>query len=349
MSWTKLDDTILTNPKMLEAEELCPLAAPLLWFKALIYTNQQSLDGFVPTRMVARLLDGHKLTPKAAQALKTVGLWDEVEGGIQFHNFAKHNLTKGQREEKAQKNREDQQRYRDRNKSADTVRPYAGTNEDDRKASPEEPISASRAAAHADARPQTHPNPSQPNPSQCVAPPAPAARTPVGPESAAILAELQKHPALASVADAERADILAGRTLGKPAAWVTQAIADAAADLGGGRGGLTEEATFRKVRTFVDHARAPKPEAPKPGETLTPDQVQAIQARRGVQQGSAGPALDGNAMVAAILANPGVPLDSLFPGQGGGKACVPAGDLSHPSGAVANAHQGATAGQGGGR
>lgn len=306
MSWTKLDDTILTNPKMLEAEELCPLAAPLLWFKALIYTNQQGLDGFVPARMVARLLDGHKLTQKAAQALKTVGLWDEVEGGVQFHNFAKHNLTKGQREEKAQKNREDQQRYRDRNKSAEAVRPYAETNEGDRKASPEESVSASRAATHADARPQTQPNPTRPNPSQCVAPGAPAARTPVGPESAAILAELQKHPALALVADVERADILAGRTLGKPAAWVAQAIADAAADLGGGRGGLTEEATFRKVRTFVDHARAPKPEAPKPGETLTPEQDRAIRAKRGVQQGSAGPAGDGNALIDAMLRERGL-------------------------------------------
>ena len=132
MSWTKLDDTILTNPKMLEAEELCPLAAPLLWFKALIYTNQQGLDGFVPDRMIARLLDGHKSTAKAADALKTVGLWDRVEGGIQFHNFAKHNLTKGQREEKAQKNREDQQRYRDRNKSVDPVRPYAADDKGDR-------------------------------------------------------------------------------------------------------------------------------------------------------------------------------------------------------------------------
>ena len=213
----------------------------------------------------------------------------------------------------------------------DPVRPYAADDKGDRKASPEEPVSASRAATHADARPQTQPNPSQPNPSQCVAPAAPSTRTPVGPESAAVLAELQKHPALASVADVERADILAGRTLGKPAAWVAQAIADAAADLGGGRGGLTEEATFRKVRTFVDHAKAPKPEAPKPGEDLTPEQDRAIRAKRGVQQGSAGPAGDGNALVDAMLANGGVLPGAALPGQEHAKNATPPAVRGTPS------------------
>lgn len=289
MSWTKLDDTILTNPKMLEAEELCPLAAPLLWFKALIYTNQQGLDGFVPDRMIARLLDGHKSTAKAADALKTVGLWDRVEGGIQFHNFAKHNLTKWQREEKAQKNREDQQRYRDRNKSADTVRPYAGDDKDERKDSPEEPVSASRAATHADARPQTRPVPTQPNPSRAA---DAAARPLADPMAARILAGLEIHPSLSPIETVRHAETLAGRAMAKGSKpeWVSAAIADlardaqAAADSGTH---WTSEHMAKMAAKYVDNARAPKADAPAHGDPTRPDPVK--QHRNGVQQGSAGP------------------------------------------------------------
>ena len=62
------------------------------------------------------------------------------------------------------------------------------------------------------------------------------------------------------------------------------------------------ELMARTAAKYVDNAKAPRPEAPKPGDELTPEQVRAMQAKRGVQQGSAGPAGDGNALIEAILA-----------------------------------------------
>lgn len=113
MGWTKIDDAILTNPKMLEAEDACPTLAPLLWFKALVYTNQHKLDGFVPEKMVSRLLGKHRAAKSAAEALVSAGLWHRVDGGFVFHNFEKHNASGQQREGIAKKNREKQQKFRD--------------------------------------------------------------------------------------------------------------------------------------------------------------------------------------------------------------------------------------------
>lgn len=90
-----------------------------------------------------------------------------------------------------------------------------------------------------------------------------AARAPLNPDSAAILAELQRHPALTVVADVDRSDILSGRMQGKKVEWVVTSIAEAAADVAGGSPGANEATVWRILRGYVDRARRPDvPPAP---------------------------------------------------------------------------------------
>lgn len=72
-----------------------------------------------------------------------------------------------------------------------------------------------------------------------------------------IAAELGRHPVFAPVAVGALA-MLRGRQLssGKKPEWIAMAIADCAADVGSL--GLTSEILMRKLRTYADHARAPR-------------------------------------------------------------------------------------------
>lgn len=111
MSYTRIDDGILTHPKMADAEEACPVFAWVLWTKALVYVNQHKLDGRVTKKIAARLV-GAANVDAAVAALVSTGLWDEDEDGYRFHDFTEHNATKDQRAEKARKNAEAQEAHR---------------------------------------------------------------------------------------------------------------------------------------------------------------------------------------------------------------------------------------------
>lgn len=116
MSWTKIDDGILTHPKMAEAEELCPVFAWVLWSKALVYVNQHKLNGRV-TRKIATRLVGAANVEQAIYALVESALWDEDEDGWLFHDFHEHSATKEARAEKAKKNADNQAAYRERQRA----------------------------------------------------------------------------------------------------------------------------------------------------------------------------------------------------------------------------------------
>ena len=113
MSWTKIDDGILTHPKMAEAEEICPVFAWVLWSKALVYVNQHKLDGRVTRKIATRLVGAANAGPAIA-ALVESALWDEAEDGWLFHDFHEHSATKEARAEKAKKNADNQAAYRER-------------------------------------------------------------------------------------------------------------------------------------------------------------------------------------------------------------------------------------------
>lgn len=78
MAWGKIDDNFAFHPKVVVAGN----EAIGFWVRALSYSCQQLTDGFIPTMMVTALGDYG-----LAERLVDVGLWDEVDGGFQFHQW----------------------------------------------------------------------------------------------------------------------------------------------------------------------------------------------------------------------------------------------------------------------
>ena len=89
MSWIKIDDQFADHPKIVAAG---PLAG---WLNvcALCYCGRYLTDGFVSSRQVRKLIDVDDITPLVT-ALVTNGLWDEVEGGYQIHDYLQYNPSR---------------------------------------------------------------------------------------------------------------------------------------------------------------------------------------------------------------------------------------------------------------
>lgn len=83
MSWFKVDDTLPMSPKVLQ----CSLGAIGLWTICGAWSCQQLTDGFVPTSLVEALRSNEASASFASDLLR-VGLWEEVEGGYQFHDWS---------------------------------------------------------------------------------------------------------------------------------------------------------------------------------------------------------------------------------------------------------------------
>jgi len=81
MPWFKVDDNLAFHRKVVAAGN----AAMGLWVRAGALCAQQLTDGFVPTHMAAVLG-----TPAQIKKLITVGLWTEVDGGYQFHQWSEN-------------------------------------------------------------------------------------------------------------------------------------------------------------------------------------------------------------------------------------------------------------------
>jgi 5-methylcytosine-specific restriction endonuclease McrA len=87
MPWFNVDDGFAFHRKAVKAGN----SAIGLWTRAGSLCAQQLTDGFVPAEMV-------KVLGTAAQARKLVaaGLWVEVEGGFQFHEWTEYQRTRDQ-------------------------------------------------------------------------------------------------------------------------------------------------------------------------------------------------------------------------------------------------------------
>lgn len=88
MPWFKVDDALAFHMKALAAGN----TALGLWVRAGSWSSQQLTDGFVPATMVPALGGGHK----DAKALVHAGLWHQVEGGFQFHQWEQYQPTREQ-------------------------------------------------------------------------------------------------------------------------------------------------------------------------------------------------------------------------------------------------------------
>ena len=86
MPWFKVDDTFWGNPKVLA----CSPSAVGLWTVAGSWAAQQLTDGFIPETLLGLL----RSKRKQAMELVDAGLWDKVDGGFRFHDWADYQPSK---------------------------------------------------------------------------------------------------------------------------------------------------------------------------------------------------------------------------------------------------------------
>ena len=82
MGWFKVDDQLAFHAKSVMAGN----SAMGLWVRAGSWSSAQLTDGFIPTHM-ANAMANPMAKPCDPDALVLAGLWNEAEGGFQFHEW----------------------------------------------------------------------------------------------------------------------------------------------------------------------------------------------------------------------------------------------------------------------
>lgn len=79
MSWAKVDDRLFSHPKWVAL----PKGGKALWVTALSWCAGQATDGFVPGQVLPLL----GASTADARALVAAGMWENADGGYQFHDW----------------------------------------------------------------------------------------------------------------------------------------------------------------------------------------------------------------------------------------------------------------------
>ena len=94
--WSKLDDALLTNPKVLIAGDLLGKNGPGMvqgmFSLGLMYANKHGTDGHLAKSVVKSFVSHFAEPLKVADALVSGGLWEKASGGYQIHDFLDHNF-----------------------------------------------------------------------------------------------------------------------------------------------------------------------------------------------------------------------------------------------------------------
>ena len=90
MAHIQVEASVRTHRKFLQAGP----AASWLWLCSVGYSQDGLTDGFIPFEAINYL--GVKAPQNLKAKLVEVGLWEQVEGGWQIHDYAKHNRTAAQ-------------------------------------------------------------------------------------------------------------------------------------------------------------------------------------------------------------------------------------------------------------
>jgi hypothetical protein len=103
MAWVKIDDQFYAHPKLIAVGPL----AKSLFVDSLCYANQYLTDGFIP-RMVALqicmpLEPYCESTAMISASLVHVGLWHDVDGGYQIHDYLDYNPSRAELKDKREK------------------------------------------------------------------------------------------------------------------------------------------------------------------------------------------------------------------------------------------------------
>lgn len=87
MTWIKVDDHFDEHPKM---AAIGPTGWGV-WLGGLAYSNRNLTDGFIPQAIAWRFQ-----AEKVVGQLVQVGLWSEVAGGFQIHDYAQYQPSREQ-------------------------------------------------------------------------------------------------------------------------------------------------------------------------------------------------------------------------------------------------------------
>lgn len=108
-TWMKVETRVRTHPKIGETVKTTGHTdAAWLWLAGNLYCRDALTDGFISDVMLSTLIPGLPL-----RVLKTLppvlvkhGLWHQVDGGYQVHDFGDYNPTKAEVEEKLRADRD---------------------------------------------------------------------------------------------------------------------------------------------------------------------------------------------------------------------------------------------------
>lgn len=131
MPWVKIDDMFPHHPKV---AEVGPLGLAM-YVAGLCYSSRYLTDGFIPRSVIPMLLDFDGVSiieddedeypqselpvnpVRIAKSLTDVGLWHQVSGGYQIHDYLKYQPSGEQVKIQREQNAERQKAFRERQKS----------------------------------------------------------------------------------------------------------------------------------------------------------------------------------------------------------------------------------------
>ena len=96
MAWFKIDDKLITSQKVLMIPRSLRPTALGVWTLCGTWSAHAMSDGFVPDHV----LDEYGCTDEVRHALLFSGLWDDAEGGIEFHDWCDYQPTRAELEAK---------------------------------------------------------------------------------------------------------------------------------------------------------------------------------------------------------------------------------------------------------
>ena len=83
MGWVRLEDNFPDHPKVVKAGPL----GKALYIDSLCWANRHLTDGFIPEEQVRPMLALSQVDVRAISRLVKAGLWEEIEGGYQIHDY----------------------------------------------------------------------------------------------------------------------------------------------------------------------------------------------------------------------------------------------------------------------
>lgn len=132
MTWFKIDDGFSSHPKIMDVlDSEHPADAIAVWTMAGSYCARHLTNGFITAKQLRRLCADLN-HDEGASVLVEAGLWHEVEGGYEFHEWFDHQPSRDEVESKRAKNRERVTRYRERRNALQEQNGNPTTSEDSR-------------------------------------------------------------------------------------------------------------------------------------------------------------------------------------------------------------------------